>query len=57
MVSSRHGIMDNGDPCPVRGLYGSSPWKGIMRFFSEFKEGLVLEVGNGRKTKFWEEKW
>lgn len=57
VVVSRHGVLPNGDPCPTRGSYGLSPWKGIMRFFGEFKGYLRIELGNGSKTKFWKAKW
>lgn len=40
VIVSRYGVQTDGDPCLVRGPYGISPWKGIMRFFQEFKEGL-----------------
>lgn len=44
---SRDEIQVNGDFYLVRGSYGSSPWKGILRFYLEFKEGLGVKVGNG----------
>lgn len=57
VVLSRHGVQDNGDPSPVKGPYSSSPWKGIMRFFLEFKDELRMKIGNKQKTKFWVDKW
>lgn len=47
VVAYRHGIQENGDPYPSRGPIGSCPWKGIMRFFSVFQEGLRIKIGNG----------
>lgn len=54
MIVSRYGQKADGDHCPVRGPYKTSPWKGIMQFFQEFKEGLrvMTLTGNGMKKKF-----
>ncbi|KAK9095318.1 hypothetical protein Scep_026787 [Stephania cephalantha] len=34
-----------------------SPWKFISSCMDEFRQGMKLEVGNGKHIKFWEDVW
>lgn len=40
-----------------RGPNGRSPWKGILQMYPIFKRGLAMELGDGRRTTFWEDAW
>lgn len=33
------------------------PWRGIIKFIDDFREGLSWVVGNGQRMPFWEDKW
>lgn len=57
VIVSRYGLLPNGEPCPIRGSYGCSPWKGIMKLFKDFKGGLRVVIRNGSKTRFWRDIW
>lgn len=57
VIATQYGVQPNGDPRLVWGPYGTSPWKGIMNLFQDYKKGLRVEVGNGQGTKFWKDRW
>lgn len=40
-----------------KGSLGRSPWRGIMKFMSLFREGVAFEVGDGMRVKFCEDAW
>ncbi|RVW81102.1 putative ribonuclease H protein [Vitis vinifera] len=43
--------------CVVRGSYGVGLWKAIRRGWEAIGNNLVYSMGNGRRIRFWEEKW
>lgn len=57
VVSVKYGTMNWWDAINPRVPHGCSLQKGIIQLLPLFKEGLGYEVGNGRRTKFWEDAW
>lgn len=57
MVAAKYRVMEDGDPRPVRGPHGIDPWEGIMGCFQDHSEVVRIVVGDGRRTKFWEDRW
>lgn len=56
-MATKFGIEDGWDYSASGGPFGRSPWRGIMQFLPQFREGLALVVGDGRQVKFWEDLW
>lgn len=56
-MASKYGAVEEGEPRLLRGAIGISPWRGIMKFNEDFREGLSWLFGNGQRTSFWEDKW
>ncbi|RVW27715.1 hypothetical protein CK203_112457 [Vitis vinifera] len=44
-------------PCEVSGGYGIDVWKVIRKGWDLFFRRTSLEVDNGRRVKFWIDKW
>lgn len=57
VVAAKFGEVDGWNPSIQRGSCGCSPWRGIMKFISLFRECVAFEVGDGRRVKFWEDAW
>lgn len=56
-MATKFGMEDRWDIMLHRGSFSHSPLRGIMQFLQVFKGGLVFEVGDGRRVKFWEYVW
>ncbi|RVW20626.1 Transposon TX1 uncharacterized 149 kDa protein [Vitis vinifera] len=41
----------------VRGSYGVGLWKAIRRGWDALGDNLAYSVGNGRRVRFWKDKW
>ncbi|RVW16682.1 hypothetical protein CK203_080853 [Vitis vinifera] len=41
----------------VRGSFGVGLWKAIRRGGDVLSDNLVYSVGNGRRVRFWKDKW
>lgn len=52
-MAAKYGSREGWDPIVPRGLYGWSPWRGIMTQLDSFKVSLASKVGNGRRVRFW----
>ncbi|RVW78939.1 putative ribonuclease H protein [Vitis vinifera] len=58
VISAKYGEEEGGwRSCVVRGSYGVGLWKAIRRGWEAVGNNLVYSVGNGRRIRFWEEKW
>lgn len=58
IIGSKYGVMEGGW-CSVdgRGSYGVSLWRYIQRGWSDFRDNLNYEVGNGNNIRFWDDRW
>ena len=43
--------------CVVRGSFGVGLWKTIRRVWDVIGNNMVYSVGNGRRFRFWKDKW
>ncbi|RVX01530.1 hypothetical protein CK203_017500 [Vitis vinifera] len=43
--------------CVVRGSFGVGLWKTIKRVWDVICDNMVYSVGNGRRVRFWKDKW
>lgn len=57
VVAMKFGLEDRWDIMLNRWPYGCSPWREIIQYYHFFKEGVVYEVGDGSRIKFWEDVW
>ena len=47
----------NSDHKKVRGGYGVGLWKTIRKLWDAVSSKLSFSVGNGKRIKFWKDKW
>ena len=58
VISAKYGEEEGGRrSCVVRGSYGVGLWKAIRRGWEALGNNLVYSVGNGRRVRFWKDKW
>uniref|UniRef100_A0A2N9GDX6 Reverse transcriptase domain-containing protein n=1 Tax=Fagus sylvatica TaxID=28930 RepID=A0A2N9GDX6_FAGSY len=58
LISAKYGSSFGGwTTREVNGLYGSGLWKHIRKGWESFARHLHFEVGDGSKTKFWDDVW
>ena len=58
VISGKYGEEEGGwRSCVVRGSYGVGLWKAIRRGWDALGDNLVYSVGNGRRVRFWKDKW
>lgn len=58
IIEGKHGCDSNGwDAKKTKQPYGMGLWRVICNIIDKFKLGLEHKVGNGRKTRFWEDRW
>ena len=43
--------------CDVRGSFGVGLWKAIRRVWDVIGNNMVYHVGDGRRVRFWKDKW
>ena len=43
--------------CEVRGSFGVGLWKAIKRDWDVIGSNMVYSVGNGRRVRFWKDRW
>ena len=58
VISQKYGV-EEGDWCTrvVSGRYGVRLWKTIRNEWLFLNSRLAYQVGNGRRVKFWKDKW
>ena len=58
IMSLKYGMEDGGwfSNTP-RGNYGAGLWKDICKEVIQIRQNCLIEVGNGRKVRFWEDVW
>ncbi|KAJ9676777.1 hypothetical protein PVL29_022006 [Vitis rotundifolia] len=58
VISQKYGV-EEGDWCTraVSERYGVGLWKAIRNEWLFLKSRLAYQVGNGRRVKFWKDKW
>ena len=58
IISGKYGNLE-GDWCSkeVRGGYGVGLWKTIRKLWDVISSKLSFSVGNGKRIKFWKDKW
>ncbi|RVW32762.1 putative ribonuclease H protein [Vitis vinifera] len=58
VISAKYGEEEGGwRSCVVRGSFGVGLWKAIRRGWEAVGNNLAYAVGNGRRIRFWEDKW
>ncbi|RVW71359.1 putative ribonuclease H protein [Vitis vinifera] len=58
VISAKYGEEEGGwRSCVVRGSFGVGLWKAIRRGWEAVGNNLAYVVGNGRRIRFWEDKW
>ncbi|XP_026459541.1 uncharacterized protein LOC113360224 [Papaver somniferum] len=57
-VEDNYGCDNNGwDAKQTKRPYGTGLWRGICNRMDKFRLGIMHKVGNGRRTRFWLDKW
>ena len=58
VINRRYGEEEGGwRTCEVGGAYGVGMWKAIRMDWAIAGKGMAYVVGNGRRVKFWEDRW
>ena len=58
VICAKYGEEEGGwRSCVVRGSFGVGLWKAIRRGWEAVGNNLAYAVGNGRRIRFWEDKW
>lgn len=56
-MAEKHRVINNREAKNSSLPYGCGCWKAILNSLEEFKEGTMIEVGTGAKTRFWKDRW
>ena len=58
VICAKYGEEEGGwKSCVVRGSFGVGLWKSIRRVWDVIGDNMVYYVGNGRRVRFWKDKW
>ena len=58
VICAKYGEEEGGwRSCVVRGSFGVGLWKAIRRVWDVIGDNMVYSVGNGRRVRFWKDKW
>ena len=58
VIRRKYGEKEGGwRTCEVEGAFGVGLWKAIRMDWDIVEKGMNYVVGNGRRVKFWEDRW
>ncbi|XP_061347113.1 uncharacterized protein LOC133292688, partial [Gastrolobium bilobum] len=57
VVRNKYGLGDDLIPNPTRTSVKSNLWKGVLNQWTQITDGSRILTGDGRRTKFWLDRW